>query len=68
MQAHGKEKVLWGTNYPVVEHEQSLGQLEEFDFSEEVMQKVLHDNSARSSICNPAHRSRSNCVWTRVSM
>lgn len=47
MQAHGTEKVLWGTNYPVVEHEQSLDQLEEFDLSEEVREKILHDNSAR---------------------
>lgn len=47
MQAHGKEKVLWGTNYPVVKHEQSLEQLEAFDLSEEVRRKVLRENAAR---------------------
>jgi predicted TIM-barrel fold metal-dependent hydrolase len=47
MQAHGKEKVLWGTNYPVVDHERSLEQLEEFGFDEGPLRKVLSENAKR---------------------
>ena len=46
LQAHGRGKVMWGTNYPVVKHEQSLRQLEEFDLSEAVEQEFRYGTAA----------------------
>jgi len=46
LQAHGRGKVMWGTNYPVVKHEQSLRQLEEFDLSEAVGQELRYGTAA----------------------
>lgn len=45
MRSHGRDKVLWGTDYPVVDFDQSLGQLEEFELSDEVESKVLAENA-----------------------
>lgn len=46
LRAHGRGKVLWGTNFPVVKHDQSLGQVAELDLSEEVLAEFLHDTAA----------------------
>ena len=45
MRSHGRDKVLWGTDYPVVDFDQSLSQLEEFELSNEVESKVLAENA-----------------------
>lgn len=47
MQAHGKDKVMWGTDYPVVYFDQSLEQVEELGLSDEVAEKFLGGNAIR---------------------
>lgn len=45
LQAHGRGKVLWGTNYPVVKYEQSLSQIEEFELDEEIERELLYETA-----------------------
>lgn len=45
LQAHGRGKVMWGTNYPVVKHEESLQQIEEFGLSEAVQRELLRETA-----------------------
>lgn len=46
LQAHGRGKVLWGTNYPVVKHGQSLDQVRELGLSEDVRREFLYETAA----------------------
>lgn len=47
LRAHGRDKVLWGTDYPVVEFDQSLEQVDELDLPTDVEAKFFHENAER---------------------
>jgi len=39
----GIGKVMWGTDYPLIEHGESLAQIGEYDLKPEAVQALLHD-------------------------
>jgi predicted TIM-barrel fold metal-dependent hydrolase len=43
--SRGKDKVLFGTDWPVVNHERSMRELKDLGLKPEVMQKLLRDNA-----------------------
>ncbi|MBS38486.1 MAG: amidohydrolase [Thiotrichales bacterium] len=43
----GKDKVMWGTDFPLVLHEESLRQIDELGLKEENKQALLHGNATR---------------------
>jgi uncharacterized protein len=45
--SHGQDKVLWGTDYPLIDHKEALEQIETLGLKERSKQKFLHDNAAR---------------------
>ena len=45
LQAHGRGKVLWGTNYPVVKHDQSLSGVDDFELSPDVEREFLRETA-----------------------
>ncbi|HAS41583.1 MAG TPA: amidohydrolase [Microscillaceae bacterium] len=47
MKAHGKHKVLFGTNYPMITPAKCLQDLGQLQLSEEVTQKFLYENAMR---------------------
>lgn len=47
MKAHGKRKVMFGKNYPMISPETCMAQLELLGLDEEVAGLFLHDNAAR---------------------
>ncbi len=48
MKTRGQNKVLWGTNYPAVMHEEAIRVIRtELGLSEKVAEKILHGNAAR---------------------
>ena len=47
MREHGRHKVLFGTNYPMITPEKALQGLDEADLSDEVQQLFLGQNAQR---------------------
>jgi hypothetical protein len=48
MKTRGQNKVLWGTNYPAVMHEEAIRVIRsDLGLSEKVAEKILHGNAAR---------------------
>ena len=43
----GRDKVLWGTDWPLLQHEEALQQIEALELREESKAKLLYDNAAR---------------------
>jgi predicted TIM-barrel fold metal-dependent hydrolase len=43
----GMDKVLWGTDWPLVRHEEALQQIEALGLKEDAKRKLLYDNSAQ---------------------
>lgn len=43
----GQDKVMWGTDYPLISHAESLTQIDELGLRESAKTKVLRDNAAR---------------------
>ncbi|MGD0791615.1 MAG: amidohydrolase family protein [Terriglobales bacterium] len=46
LNSRGKGKVLWGTDYPLILHEESLSQIELLNLKPEHKQSLLHDAAA----------------------
>lgn len=48
MRTRGQDKVIYGTNYPAIQHKDSINVIRNnLGLSETVAQKILHDNAAR---------------------
>lgn len=47
LNSRGMGKVVWGTDYPLIQHEESLQQLEELDLKPEAKQLLLRDTAAK---------------------
>ena len=45
--AHGKDKCMWGTDFPLIDHQESLEQIDSLDFREASLDKFLYANAAR---------------------
>jgi predicted TIM-barrel fold metal-dependent hydrolase len=45
VRTRGRDKSLFGTDWPVIEYDEALAQLDEYDFDPEVEQKLLGDNA-----------------------
>ena len=43
----GQDKVLWGTDFPVISHQRSLAEIEALDLRDGPKQKLLRDNAQR---------------------
>jgi predicted TIM-barrel fold metal-dependent hydrolase len=46
LNSRGKSKVMWGTDYPLILHEESLSQIELLNLKPEHKQSLLHDAAA----------------------
>lgn len=44
----GRDKVIWGTDYPLLSFERTLAELEELNLGDEIFRKVVHDNAVRA--------------------
>ena len=47
MKTYGREKVLFGTNFPQLSHEACIGQVKELDLPEEIEALFLRENACR---------------------
>ena len=47
MKSHGREKVLFGTNFPMIRPAKALAGLDELDLPDEVASLFLADNARR---------------------
>jgi predicted TIM-barrel fold metal-dependent hydrolase len=45
--SRGQDKVLWGTDYPLIDHKESLGQIEALGLKARSKEKFLYENAAR---------------------
>ena len=45
--SRGQDKVMWGTDYPLLGHKEALEQVEQLGLREEAKRKLLWDNAAR---------------------
>ena len=45
--AHGKHKCLWGTDFPLIDHEESLTQIADLNIREASLDSFLYINAAR---------------------
>jgi predicted TIM-barrel fold metal-dependent hydrolase len=45
--SHGQDKVMWGTDYPLLNHEESLRQVDALGLRESSKEKFLCKNAAR---------------------
>ena len=45
--SRGQDKVLWGTDYPLIDHKESLSQVEALGFKQRSKEKFLYENAAR---------------------
>ena len=45
--SRGQDKVVWGTDFPLIDHEESLKQIEALDLRPAAKAKFLHENAAR---------------------
>lgn len=43
----GSDKVMWGTDYPVIMHERSLAEIDQLGLRDSSKQKLLHENARR---------------------
>ena len=43
----GKDKVIFGTDFPVLDFARTMDEIRALDFKPEVLQKLLHDNVRR---------------------
>ena len=43
----GIGKVMWGTDYPLILHNESLEQIDQLDLKPEALQALLHDTAAK---------------------
>lgn len=46
LDSRGKGKVMWGTDYPLILHQESLEQIARLDLKPETKQALLHDTAA----------------------
>jgi uncharacterized protein len=47
MKGHGRKKVLFGSNFPMIQPAQCLAQLDQLGLDDEARQLFVHDNAAR---------------------
>ena len=45
--SHGKDKCLWGTDFPLIDHRESLAQIGELGLRDTSLEKFLYGNAAR---------------------
>jgi predicted TIM-barrel fold metal-dependent hydrolase len=45
LKSFGQDKVIWATDWPIVDFERSLTQLADLDLKPDVLRKFLHDNA-----------------------
>ena len=45
--SHGQDKVMWGTDFPLIDHAESLTQIDALGLRDTSKAKLLHDNAAR---------------------
>ena len=45
--AHGRNKVMWGTDFPMITHERSLREVDQLGLREDSKQKLLRENALR---------------------
>lgn len=45
--SHGQDKVVWGTDYPLIDHQEALEQIEALGLRETSKSKFLYENAAR---------------------
>lgn len=45
--SHGQDKVMWGTDYPLIDHAESLGQVQDLGLKPTSQAKLIRDNAAR---------------------
>ena len=43
----GQDKVVWGTDFPLLMHERSLREIEQLDLRDSAKQKLLRENALR---------------------
>ncbi len=43
----GIGKVMWGTDYPLIKHEESLAQIDAMDLKPQARTEMLHDTAVR---------------------
>ena len=46
LNSRGQGKVMWGTDYPLIQHDESLSQVEDLGLKPEARTKLLHDTAA----------------------
>jgi predicted TIM-barrel fold metal-dependent hydrolase len=42
----GRSKTIWGTDYPLVRHPESIERIKALGLKDETLRAVLHDNAA----------------------
>ena len=47
LNSRGIGKCVWGTDYPLIQHEESLMQIEQLNLKPEAIQALLHDTAAK---------------------
>lgn len=47
IRSYGRDKVMFGTDFPVLDWERTMREIDELGFSDEVRQKFLRDNAVR---------------------
>ena len=45
--SHGRDKCMWGTDFPLIDHGESLAQIGELGLRDASLEKFLHANAAR---------------------
>jgi len=45
--SYGQDKVIFGTDFPVLDFQRTMGEIQALDLKPEVLRKVLRDNTAR---------------------
>jgi predicted TIM-barrel fold metal-dependent hydrolase len=48
LKTFGQDKVIWATDWPIVDFERSLTQLDDLSLTPEVRRKFLHDNAVEA--------------------
>jgi hypothetical protein len=44
----GKDKIIWATDYPLLNFDRTLTELEELGVSDEIYRKIVRDNVVRA--------------------